>query len=295
MLDTVKNDLVNGLDLKALGCVAESVEKDPARGKIAFAVTTRWTGQTRSETVVDGYSVAGEHIGRTHKILADEPCELLGGDSAPNPQELLMAAFNACITVGYVAGASLQGITLESLEIRTRGELDLRGFLGLSDTVAPGYEEIEYEVRNQGRRHARAVRGDPPDRAQDLAQLFQHQPTDPREGDAQRPVNSTAPNRRNTMFRMMLAAAALASASAASATKSTVIMDVPPIAHVPYGDLNLHSTAGRTELVDRIHSAATSVCVENNIQVLEIKLPQLKCYRMAVASGIQQMDAIADR
>ena len=33
MLDTVKNDLVNGLDLKALGCVAESVEKDPARGR----------------------------------------------------------------------------------------------------------------------------------------------------------------------------------------------------------------------------------------------------------------------
>jgi uncharacterized OsmC-like protein len=150
MLDTVKNDLVNGLDLKALGCVAESVEKDPARGKIAFAVTTRWTGQTRSETVVDGYSVAGQHIARTHKILADEPCELLGGDSAPNPQELLMAAFNACITVGYVAGASLQGITLESLEIRTRGELDLRGFLGLSDTVPPGYEEIEYEVRIKG-------------------------------------------------------------------------------------------------------------------------------------------------
>ena len=61
-----------------------------------------------------------------------------------------MAAFNACITVGYVAGASLQGITLESLEIRTRGELDLRGFLGLSQDVVPGYEEIEYEVRIKG-------------------------------------------------------------------------------------------------------------------------------------------------
>ena len=51
-----------------------------------------------------------------------------------------MAAFNACITVGYVAGARSKGIKLESLEIETRGELDLRGFLGLSDAVAPGYE-----------------------------------------------------------------------------------------------------------------------------------------------------------
>ena len=51
-----------------------------------------------------------------------------------------MAAFNACITVGYVAGAALKGIKLESLEIRTKGQLDLRGFLGLDDTVPPGYE-----------------------------------------------------------------------------------------------------------------------------------------------------------
>ena len=52
-----------------------------------------------------------------------------------------MAAFNACITVGYVAGAAIRGITLDSLEIRTRGKLDLRGFLGLSDEVPAGYTD----------------------------------------------------------------------------------------------------------------------------------------------------------
>ena len=61
-----------------------------------------------------------------------------------------MAAFNACITVGYVAGSSIKGIKLESLEIRTRGELDLRGFLGLSDQVPPGYTNVDYEVRIKG-------------------------------------------------------------------------------------------------------------------------------------------------
>ena len=150
MLDTVKTERVNGLDLKALGEVVEAIGEDPGQAKVAFNVTTRWAGQTRSETLVEGYTIGGERVTRSHKIVADEPFELLGGDSAPNPQELLMAAFNACITVGYVAGASLQGITLESLEIRTRGELDLRGFLGLSDTVAAGYEAIDYEVRIKG-------------------------------------------------------------------------------------------------------------------------------------------------
>jgi uncharacterized OsmC-like protein len=149
MLDTVKNR-VNGLDLDALGEVVDAIEQDKSKAIVGFDVTTRWTGQTRSETTVDGFTMAGERITRSHKIVADEPGELLGADSAPNPQELLMAAFNACITVGYVAGAALKGITLESLEIRTRGELDLRGFLGLSDTVAPGYEAIDYEVRIKG-------------------------------------------------------------------------------------------------------------------------------------------------
>jgi len=150
MLDTVKTERVNGLDLKALGEVVEAIGQDPGQAKVAFNVTTRWAGQTRSETVVEGYTVGGQRVTRSHKIVADEPTELLGSDSAPNPQELLMAAFNACITVGYVAGASLQGITLDSLEIRTRGELDLRGFLGLSDKVPAGYEAIDYEVTIAG-------------------------------------------------------------------------------------------------------------------------------------------------
>lgn len=150
MLDTVKNAPVNGLDLEALGEVVEAIEKDSSKGVVGFDVTTRWKGQTRSETTVDGFTLAGERISRSHKIVADEPYELLGADSAPNPQELLMAAFNACITVGYVAGAALKGINLETLEIKTRGQLDLRGFLGLSDAVAPGYENIDYVVSIKG-------------------------------------------------------------------------------------------------------------------------------------------------
>ena len=150
MLDTVKNARVNGLDLVALGEVVEGIEKDAGKAIVGFDVTTRWTGQTRSETIVDGFTMAGERVERSHKIIADEPCELLGADSAPNPQELLMAAFNACIMVGYVAGAATKGVRLDSVEIRTRGTLDLRGFLGLSDQVAPGYEAIDYDVRIRG-------------------------------------------------------------------------------------------------------------------------------------------------
>ena len=150
MLDTVKNAPVNGLDLNALGEVVDAIGKDPREAIVEFDVATRWAGQTRSESTVTGFTIGGERIQRSHKVIADEPCQLLGADGAPNPQELLMSALNACMMVGYVAGASLRGVKLESVEILTRGKLDLRGFLGLSDEVIPGYESIDYEVRIKG-------------------------------------------------------------------------------------------------------------------------------------------------
>jgi len=150
MLNFVSSPHVNGIDLAALSEVVEGIEKDPALALAAFEVTTSWAGQTRSETLVKGFMLGGQRHERQHRIFADEPCELLGTDSAPNPQELLMAAFNACIMVGYVANAALKGIRLDSVEIRTRGTLDLRGFLGLSDQVPPGYETLEYDVTIKG-------------------------------------------------------------------------------------------------------------------------------------------------
>lgn len=150
MLDIVRKQPVNGIDVEALLGVVEAVSSDPSKAQVGFAVRTRWAGQARSETTVEGFTLAGEPIRRSHAIVADEPCELLGSDGAPNPQELLMAAVNACMTVGYVTGAATRGIRLDSLEIRTRGTLDLRGFLGIDDSVPPGYEEIDYEVRISG-------------------------------------------------------------------------------------------------------------------------------------------------
>jgi uncharacterized OsmC-like protein len=150
MLDVIRDKPVNGLDVTALGQVVEAVRQDPRQAKVGFDVVTRWTGQARSETSIEGFTLAGERIERSHRIVADEPCQLLGSDGAPNPQELLMAALNACMTVGFVAGSALRGITLDKLEIRTSGQLDLRGFLGLDEQVPAGYESIDYEVLIKG-------------------------------------------------------------------------------------------------------------------------------------------------
>lgn len=141
---------VNGLDVEALAAVRDEIERDPARGQVQFRVRSEWRGQTRSRAVVESYTIGGQRVHRSFAIDADEPFELLGRNTAPNPQELLMAALNACITVGYVAGAATRGIALDALEIETSGALDLRGFLGIDAAVPAGYETICYTVRVKG-------------------------------------------------------------------------------------------------------------------------------------------------
>jgi uncharacterized OsmC-like protein len=141
---------VNGLNVDALRDMMHEIEQDPAKAQVEFRVRTEWKGQTRSRTSVESYTIGGQAVHRHFAIDADEPFELLGRNTAPNPQELLMAALNACITVGYVAGAAMHGIALEKVEIETSGGLDLRGFLGIDPTVRAGYDTIRYVARLKG-------------------------------------------------------------------------------------------------------------------------------------------------
>lgn len=139
-------DNTNGIDVPALKAFVDRVKNDPDQRTASFKVKTEWKGQTKTITTTSDYGLGDKKFSRDFQIHADEPHELLGRNTAPNPQELLMAALNACLSVGYAASAAAMGIQLEKLEIETEGQLDLRGFLGLDSTVKPGYEEIHYTV-----------------------------------------------------------------------------------------------------------------------------------------------------
>jgi uncharacterized OsmC-like protein len=147
---TPKTERVNGIDIKYLMETIDAVAADPAKGMVAFRVKSAWHGQTKSEHVVESYTLGGQRVPRRFAIRCDEPVELCGENTAANPQELLMSALNACMMVGYVAGAAVRGIRLESLEVETSGELDLRGFLGIDEKVKPGYDAIQVKVKIKG-------------------------------------------------------------------------------------------------------------------------------------------------
>lgn len=147
---TVEPTIVNGIHVDDLFALIGSVKRDAAAGKTTWRVTTSWQGQTRSRAQVESFGIGGEQVPCRFSIDIDEPVELGGTNRFANPQEHLLAALNACMIVGYAAQCAVHGITLESLEIETDGEIDLRGFLGIDPAVPRGYESLNYVVRIKG-------------------------------------------------------------------------------------------------------------------------------------------------
>ena len=148
--NTAEPTVVNGINVDDLFMLIDNVKREPAKGKTNWHVTTTWQGQARSRAEIESYEIGGEKVPRRFSIDIDEPRELGGSNSFANPQEHLIAALNACMTVGYVAQCAVRGITLESLAIETDGEIDLRGFLGIDPAVPQGYKNLSYTVRIKG-------------------------------------------------------------------------------------------------------------------------------------------------
>ena len=141
---------INGIDVDEMQKKVDAISADPDKGVARFQAKTNWTGGLKSDSYVDSWHLGGERIDQDYHIQADEPVELVGEGTAPNPQMLLQAAINSCMLNTFVAAASVMGVELESLEFESRGELDLRGFLGIDESVDAGYSQIDLTIRVKG-------------------------------------------------------------------------------------------------------------------------------------------------
>lgn len=65
--------------------------------------------------------------------VIDEPPQLLGDDTAPNPTEALLAALGSCISVGIHANAIARGIELYRVELALEGDINITSVWGVGD------------------------------------------------------------------------------------------------------------------------------------------------------------------
>jgi uncharacterized OsmC-like protein len=135
---------VNGINVEQLFDTIEAIKKKPEIARFKFRATNKWIGGTHNQaTVKDFYGAGEEDASREAMVFdLDEPPVLCGKNLGANPVEYLLVALSGCLTTSLVAQASAKGITINKVESRYEGDLDLRGFLGLAPDVKVGYEQI---------------------------------------------------------------------------------------------------------------------------------------------------------
>ncbi len=112
---------------------------EPERAAVTQRVSTTLAEGMRCETTSRG-----------HVAVADEPRSLGGSDTAQSPVELFLTSIATCQAGTYRLWAAELGMTLERVTVEVEGDIDLRGLLGLSDDVPPGYGTIRIAVRLEG-------------------------------------------------------------------------------------------------------------------------------------------------
>lgn len=126
---------VNGIDVEAAQRLIEAVARDTSLGKTMWRARTVWRGGCQADSLI-----------RDFTVRTDEPPDLGGTNTGPNPVEVLLAGLGGCLAVGYALNAAMMGISIAKLEIETEGDIDLPGFFGLKADVLPGYTTIRARV-----------------------------------------------------------------------------------------------------------------------------------------------------
>ena len=104
---------------------------NPDHAIATFSVDSRQVEGLRSETKI-----------RQFNVTVDEPPNLGGTDTGPNPVEFVLAALATCQEITYRAYATALGIPLESVSVTLEGSLDLRGFFAVKDGVRAGFNDL---------------------------------------------------------------------------------------------------------------------------------------------------------
>ncbi len=141
--------MVNGVDVGAVQGTVNAIEKAPDLAKSKFRAHNKWIKGGHNRSTINGFYGAGQENYRSKPFVldADEPPILAGEDRGANPVEHLLNALAACMTTTMVYHAAIRGIKLEEVESNLEGDIDLRGFLGLSDEVRRGYQEIRVNFK----------------------------------------------------------------------------------------------------------------------------------------------------
>uniref|UniRef100_B8HSC6 OsmC family protein n=1 Tax=Cyanothece sp. (strain PCC 7425 / ATCC 29141) TaxID=395961 RepID=B8HSC6_CYAP4 len=140
---------LNGVDVSMIEHTVNAIQAQPELAKFKFRLHNTWISGGHNHAQVGNFHGCNQENSHLTALTleADEPPVLAGTDLGANPVEHLLNALAACLTSTMVYHAAIRGIKIEELESDLEGDIDLRGFLGLSKEVRKGYENIRVNFR----------------------------------------------------------------------------------------------------------------------------------------------------
>ena len=143
-----KNNGFNGVNTQVLNTVFESMRNHPEMAKATFSVKSAWNGGFSVTSTSKGFRIGGQNIERNteYRTQHDFPDQLSGEGRGPTVCESCMGSLAACLTQTIVAHATARGIQIDSIDIDVEGDVDLRGFTGISNDVRPGAQQFRVNM-----------------------------------------------------------------------------------------------------------------------------------------------------
>jgi uncharacterized OsmC-like protein len=141
--------VLNGVDTEAVKNLAGTLAENTGLAAFKFRLKNSWVDCGHNRSTISGFHGTGQDIAhlKAFELDSDEPPSLAGKDQGANPVEHLLNALAACLTTTMVYHAALRGIKIDALESELEGDIDLRGFLGISNDVRRGYQNIRVKFR----------------------------------------------------------------------------------------------------------------------------------------------------
>jgi uncharacterized OsmC-like protein len=140
--------IFNGVNTQILNTVFNSMRNQPEMAKATFSVKSEWNGGFSVTSSSKGFRIGGQNIERNteYKWQYDFPDQLSGEGKGPTVCESCMGSLAACLTQTIIAHAISRGIQIDSINIDVEGDVDLRGFTGISNDVRPGAQQFRVNM-----------------------------------------------------------------------------------------------------------------------------------------------------
>jgi uncharacterized OsmC-like protein len=142
------DDAFNRVNTQVLNTVYNSMQNQPEMAKATFYVKSKWNGGFSVTSSSKCFRIGGQNVERNteYTMLYDFPNELSGEGRGPTVCESCMGSLAACLTQTIVAHATSRGIQIDSINIDVEGDVDLRGFTGISSDVRPGAQQFRVNI-----------------------------------------------------------------------------------------------------------------------------------------------------